>query len=332
MSVSALTNIGFNFAQFNQNRADAVTSGANSSAASLTLRVATIQSQNFASLLNAAFAGNSAKDSANDAGIFDVLTSSTGSSSDALGNVLDTSSSKGLSASGRNTALFDPESAYRMMSVINYDEVSYKAQFSEMSQMKSWLSEMQQDAQSLGGISLTSSDDSIRASLQTFTDQYNAWVKRFDADMQSGSLLADTQAAQVSRYELEQSVENMFNGASDGLHGLRDLGLTIDPYSNLATLDSTRLDAVLASNKQGVVDTVQQFSANFAKSAELLNSDGNFIPKRLNNLSRAIAYIEDNKSSLQAEFGLGDAAKPSGLVAQALAAYQQMSGKTDSSH
>jgi hypothetical protein len=332
MSVSAPTNAGFNFALFNQSSAPAQTnssgtgaaagSSTNNTAASLSLRIATIQSQNFASLLSAA----SGADSTKDAGGFNALTGAQESSSDPLSSLVNAGSSSGLSAAGRNSALFDPESGYQMMSVINNDEVSYKAQFSEMSQMKSYLGAMQQDAQSLGSIDSTSSDGNIRSGLQNFADQYNQWVKRFDADMQNGGLLAGTQAAQVSRYELEQSVDNMFNGASDGLHGLRDLGFTIDPNSKLATLDSAKLDAVLASNKQGVVDTVQQFSANFAKSAELLNSAGNFIPNRLDNLSRAIAYIDDNKSSLQAEFGLGDAARPSGQVAQALAAYKQMSG------
>ena len=53
----------------------------------------------------------------------------------------------------------------------------------------------------------------------------------------------------------------------------------------------------------GVIDTVQQFSANFAKSAELLDSSGNFVPRQLSNLNQAINYITQNESSLQSEFG-----------------------------
>ena len=71
------------------------------------------------------------------------------------------------------------------------------------------------------------------------------------------------------------------------------------------------------------MSTLHEFSSNFSKSADLLNSNGNFIPNRLNNLSRAITYIADNKESLQAEFGVGDAAKINPRVAQALAAYNQ---------
>ena len=213
-----------------------------------------------------------------------------------------------------------------MMSLINTNDVTYRAQFSELSQMKSYIAEMQQDGESLGGISASTSNVSIKAQLEKFAAQYNDWVQRFDADMQRGGLLAGTQAAQVSRHELDQSIESIFNGASDGLHGLRDLGFTIDPNSKLATFDASKLDSILASNKPGVVDTLQEFSANFAKSAELLNSDGNFIPNRLANLDRVIHYIADHKSSLQAEFGLGDTAKPSAPVAKALADYNRIYG------
>jgi hypothetical protein len=70
-----------------------------------------------------------------------------------------------------------------------------------------------------------------------------------------------------------------------------------------------------------VLATVQEFSTNFAKSADLLNAEGNFIPRRLDNLNRVIDFIDNNKASLQAEFGLGDSAAPTGKVAQALAVY-----------
>lgn len=233
---------------------------------------------------------------------------------------------KGLSAAGRNMALADPESAYKMMTVINKDDVSYKAQFSELSQMKSWVFQMQDAGQSLGSIVLHTGNDSIKSQLQNFVGQYNSWIQRFNPDVQPGGLLAETQAAQASRFELEQNVNNRFFGIRDGVHGLSDLGFTIDPNTRLATLDTAKLESLLATNKQGVVDTVQEFSANFAKSASLLNSDGNFILKQLDNLNRAIHFIADNKASLQAEFGTGNAAKPTGQVAQALAAYNQTYG------
>lgn len=226
-----------------------------------------------------------------------------------------------LSASGRNLALFDPESAYRMMSLINYRDVYYKAQYAELSQLQAQLKEMEQAGLALGKLAADATADGIKAGLQQFVAQYNSWVNQVAPDLQAGGVLADTQAAQISRYEMEQSLKYPFYGAQAGLHGLDDLGLAIDGRSGLATLDAARLDAVLAGNRQGVVSTLQQFSTSFAKSASLLNESDNFVPRQLDNLDRAIHYIADNRPELQAEFGTGDPARPTGQIAQALAAY-----------
>jgi len=232
----------------------------------------------------------------------------------------------GLSAGGRNTALFDPESAYSMMTDINRKDVLYKAEFAEMTDMKEYVAAMQQEARKLGTIDDSSSADDIRSRLQAFADAYNGWIDRFDEVLANGGLLAGTHAATVSQWELEKSIESIFNGAGSGVRGMGALGLEIDPVTNMASIDTTRLDAVLAGNMNGAVNAIQEFSGNFAKSAELLNSEGNFIPNRMNNLARVIDYIDTNKASLQMEFGLGDTARTSGEVARALAAYQAMRG------
>lgn len=229
----------------------------------------------------------------------------------------------GLSPTGRNMALSDPESAYEMMTLINNCDALFKAQFSELSRMRSAVSHMQQAGQSLGGIAVSTDNGKIQSQLQGFVGEYNSWVQGFKPAMQQGGLLAGTQAAQVSRYELEQSINNRFFGAGDGLNGLGSLGITIDPATGLASLDTARLASQLSANKEGVVGTVREFSANFVKSASLLNSGGNFIERQIDNLDRAIHFIRDNKSSLQAEFGTGDEAKPMGQVAQALAEYNR---------
>ena len=234
----------------------------------------------------------------------------------------------GLSAGGRNTALFDPESAYSMMTDINRKDVLYKAEFAEMTDMKEYVAAMQQEAGKLGTIDDSSSADDIRSRLQAFADAYNGWIDRFDEVLANGGLLAGTHAATVSQWELEKSIESIFNGAGSGVRGMGALGLEIDPVTNMASIDTTRLDAVLAGNMNGAVNAIQEFSGNFAKSAELLNSEGNFIPNRMNNLARVIDYIDTNKASLQMEFGLGDTARPSGEVARALAAYQAMRGSS----
>ena len=231
-----------------------------------------------------------------------------------------------LSASGHNLSLFDPESAYSMMSVINSRDVIYKAQYSQLSEMTAAVADLQKAGQTLGAIDASADGASIQSRLQTFVGKYNEWIDRFDSTVKYGGLLAGTQAAEISLYELEQSVENVFNGAKDGFHGMRDLGVRIDPTTNLASIDLARLHSALTANPQGVANTIGEFSANFARSAELLISSNNFLPNRLANLDRAIDYIRENKPALQTEFGLGDPARPSPRVAAALAAYERIAG------
>lgn len=242
-------------------------------------------------------------------------------------NAATPASSAGLGSAGavpaaRATALADPAAAFAMMSRINGAEVDYKAQFAELSAMQAELAEVRTDAASLlGGITPESDSAAVKSALQGFVTEYNEWVQRFDADMQSGGILANTQAAQVSRFAMEISVSDIFTGATSGLHGLRDLGLEIDPATRLAKLDTVRLDAALTRNPSGVHAAVTELDAKFARAADLLNADGNFLRNRLGNLDRVIGYIKTNKTSLQAEFGSGTAASPSASVAKALAAY-----------
>ena len=292
---------------------------------SLALRMAGAKSQSINILLGSALGGKKASSGT------DFLTRLSGAQSGSQLGATDplsllglSTTTQGLSPSGRNLSLFDPESAYRMMSVINTKDVTYKAQFSELSEMETLVSGMQQAGQALGGVSALMDNEAIESQLQAFAAKYNDWVTRFDGTVKNNGLLAGTQAAEISLYELEQSVKNIFNGAKDGFHGMRDLGLNIDPNTKLATLDTSQLFAALGTNKTGAINALHEFGANFAKSAELLNSANNFIPNRLGNLDRVIDYITDHRSSLQAEFGLGDPAKPSSQVAKALAAYNQI--------
>lgn len=273
----------------------------------LALQVATMQSQTLNSLVSTVSGNSQATNNANS--LLDQLTGSSGVN--------------GLSSTGRNMSLFDPESAYQMMSFINKQDVLFKAQSSELTNMGAYVSKLQQGATNLQGLNASTSNGDVKSQLGQFVSQYNEWVKQFDGDMASGGALNGVQAAEESRYELEQSINNMFNGAADGFNGLPSLGITIDPATHLAKIDEAQLDSALANNKQGVVNTVQQFAGNFAKSAELLTSPGNFISNRLNNLSGAIQYIANNESALQKEFGTGDSYKPTGAIAQAAAAYDK---------
>jgi len=301
-------------------QASSRTSESDDFSSSLAVRIASLQAQSVNTLLGSVPGNNRTSNT------FDFLTGTSGkqSTSTDLMSLLGLNTSQGLSASGRNLSLFDPESAYKMMSIINGKDVTYKAQFSELSEMKTAVANIQQAGQTLGNVNDSLDNESIKTQLQTFAASYNEWIKRFDGTVKSGGLLAGTQAAEISLYELEQSVENIFNGAKDGFHGLRDLGFSIDQNTNLASLDVSKLDAALVSNRSGAINTINEFSANFVKSAALLNSADNFIPNRLANLDRVIDYISDNKSSLQAEFGLGDPAKPSAQVTKALATYNRI--------
>ena len=225
---------------------------------------------------------------------------------------------------GRNTTLRDPESAYAMMTEINRRDVAYQAQYTELGEMRSYLPQEQEAARQLNALEGTDDNATIKAKLQDFAEKYNAWVDRFGPDVKKGGVLEGTQAAEVPLYELEQVVQNPFLGAMDGFRGLKDLGISIDPQTDRMTLDTAKLDGALASNKQGVVNTLDNFSDNFASSAKLFASDGNFIGNRLANLGGAISYINSNVAAWRQEFGSGDSGdkvKPKELVANALNAY-----------
>jgi hypothetical protein len=278
----------------------------------LRLRVAEFQAQQMSGLLNTPSAHGSSNS-------LDLLT----------GFIDDYFAGQGGSLAspdrvGRNPALFDPESAYQMMTEINTREVRYQAEYSEMTDMQAFLDRMQQGSLSLGDITGDMSEQEIVQRIQSFAENYNQWIDRFDDELNPGGLLSGTQAAQVSQWELEQSIENRFLGAKDGVYGMREIGFQIDPVSDRLSVDTGRFHAVFSSNPSGVVSALGEFSAHFARSAELLNAEGNFVPSRLGNLGRVIDYISQNKTSLQAEFGTGDAARPSAKLAAALAHYAEI--------
>lgn len=288
---------------------------------SLAVRMGSLQAQSVNLLIGVANRGDA---SSGLDFLFGKTTNATSAANDFRSLLGLSSATQGLSATGRNLSLFDPESAYNMMSVINKKDVSYKAQFAELSEMRSAVAEMQAAGTALGSMDASLDDAAIVSRMQEFVGKYNEWIKRFDGTVKSDGILAGTQAAEISLYELEQSIANPFNGAKDGFRGLSDLGLRIDEHSNLASLDANALTSALANNRDGVLNAVHEFSANFAKSAELLNSPNNFIPNRLANLDRVIDYITANKASLQTEFGLGAPASVSDQIAKALARYEQI--------
>lgn len=327
MSVNGINSNSFDFSKLLGGKATTPATGSAGAvdfSSALKLQMASIQSQTVGALVSSALGSGKVSAGASFADILGAgilgagIAAGTSSLDTLLGSTAGMSGTNGVSAAGRNMALFDPESAYRMMTDINARAVAYQAEASEMGDMKSYVSTLQQEAVKLGGTDVSTGGEEIRARVQAFADAYNGWMQRFGSELQDGGLLAGTQAARLAQWELEQSIANPFNGARDGLHGMADLGLSTDPLTKLATVDNARLDAVLASNRTAAMGALHEFTAHFAKSAELLNSAGNFISNRLDNLSRVIGYIDTNMASLQAEFGLGDPAKPTGEQAKAL--------------
>ncbi|MDX9996188.1 MAG: hypothetical protein RBS28_12770 [Rhodocyclaceae bacterium] len=226
-----------------------------------------------------------------------------------------------LSPDGRNLGLRDPEAAYSMMTKINRWEVDFKAQYAELDAMSSALEHMEAAGGALVDIDAGDADTAIIERLQAFIDEYNAWEDRFDDTVAQGGVLDEIQAAEVAMRALELSIGDRFHGAAEGVRGLDDLGIRIDPVTKQASLDVDQLKATLASNRDGAMAAIDAFSAHFARSADLLNAEDNFMVHALDNRSRAIQYIADNQAAWQQEFGTGKAAEPAGATAQALAAY-----------
>lgn len=256
-----------------------------------------------------------------DAGLFDALMGMRDVATQGIAGG-STAAVSGLSPTGRNLALFDPESAYRMMTVINRKEVEYQAEFAETRAMQAELAKLQRAGASLAAVDVTLDTAALRERLVAFVADFNAWDQRFDAAVEPGGLLAGSQAAQVARTSLRNSVDNPFFGAADGFRGMAGLGLTLDRATGRVELDMARLDAALAGQRDGAVGLMQEFGRSFARSAELLNAEDNFVTRRLGRLDDVIDYIAEHRTSLQSEFGLGDPAQPRGAVAAALAAYR----------
>ena len=265
--------------------------------ATLRLQVATLKAESLSTLVSSV--SNSGSSS-----ILSTLATLNGQS------VGESSAIPGLSASGRVTALHDPELAYRMMSVINQAEATYTAQRNELTEMRDMLAGLRQAAGTLSESTASAETPSLASRLNAFRDTYNAWIERFANDFSPGGALHGNQAAQVTRSELRNIIEDVFAGAAHGFQGLGDLGLSIDANSQRANFDDKALAEALNQNASGVQQTLNQFAAHFTQATTLLASAGNFIDNRLNNLQRALDFIATNKPALQAEFGLGDPAKP----------------------
>jgi hypothetical protein len=154
MSVNGINSNSFDFSKLLGGKATtpvAGSAGAVDFSSALKLQMASIESQTVGSLVSSALGSGKVSGGANFADILGVGNTAGTSSLDALlSSAASMSGTNGVSAVGRNMALFDPESAYRMMTDINAKAVAYKAEASEMGDMKSYVSTLQQEAVKLG--------------------------------------------------------------------------------------------------------------------------------------------------------------------------------------
>ncbi len=209
-----------------------------------------------------------------------------------------------------------------VVTVINRVDISFKAQFAALSELKSTLAQAQASAQDLTDIDGQTPDAQIKSRLLDFVATYNAGVERFAPAVAPGGVLEGSQEAARARFSTRRDIADPLIGAADGLRGgMSALGISVDPRTGLASIDEAQLDAVLARDTDADVYTIVDFAQTFMRTTAMLNSKGNQQDNQLTNLDRAIHWIADNRVSVETEFGPGEAARPNPAFAKAAAAY-----------
>ncbi len=232
-----------------------------------------------------------------------------------------TNSVAGLSPTGRNPALADPESAYQMMSVINFSNAAFQAQHAELADMAQGVRQLGQSAAQLTAIDAATPLNAMQNKLQTFADQYNSWRLEFDAALQDPNQLGNTQAAQLARHELQASINSPFHGANAGMQGLAAMGISTNAQGFMQ-LDRQQLAAQWQSNPAQAAQALNDFGQHFNGASEQLLAPNQSFAKQTANLDKAISYIKDSQTALPTEFGLGDPPKLSPQMQKLLAEYQ----------
>jgi hypothetical protein len=235
----------------------------------------------------------------------ELATSTTPSARDAAG---------GFSIPGQN-----------MVTVLNRVEVTFKAQFSELGEMRHSLVAEQAAAKKLTALAADSAGSDVKAALRHFVDTYNAGVNRFAPALDKGGILEGSWEAARARFATRRDIDYILNGAEVGIKGdLARLGITTDPKSGLAALDGDKLDAALANDKTHVIASVNAFADTFVTTVDFLNAKDHAQQRQMSNLDRAVNWIGENKAAVQKEFGPGAAATPNEAFAKAAARYDQM--------
>jgi hypothetical protein len=212
-----------------------------------------------------------------------------------------------------------------MVTVLNRVEVTFKAQFSELGEMRKSLVQEQDSARKLNALSGASTDADIKTALDAFVASYNAGVNRFAPAVAKGGVLEGSWEAERARFATGRDINYILNGSEIGLKGgLAALGIGTDPKTGLATIDHAQLDTALAKNKANVVAALTSFAGTFVDTVACLNAADHAQVRQMANLDRAVHWIEDNKAAVQKEFGPGAAATPNDAFAKAAALYDDM--------
>ena len=214
-----------------------------------------------------------------------------------------------------------------MVTVLNRVEVTFKAQFSELGEMRHSLQDEQAAARQLGSLDADASSADVKAALARFVESYNAGVNRFAPALDKGGVLEGSWEAARARFATRRDIGNTLNGAEVGIKGdLAKLGVTTDPKTGLAAINTATLDQALASDRGHVVGAVTAFAHTFVTTVDYLNDKDHAQQRQMANLDRAVHWIDDHKVDVQKEFGPGKAATPNEAFAKAAANYDLMKG------
>ncbi len=212
-----------------------------------------------------------------------------------------------------------------MVTVLNRVEVTFKAQFSELGEMRHSLVGEQAAARRLAGLDGASTSAEVKAELAHFVDTYNAGVNRFAPAVDKGGILEGSWEAGRARFATQRDISYILNGSQVGIKGdLAQLGISTDPKTGLASIDHARLDGALAKDQGHVVASVTAFANTFVTTVDFLNATGHSQQRQMANLDRAVHWIGENKDAVQKEFGPGAAATPNAAFAKAAAHYDEM--------
>jgi hypothetical protein len=216
-----------------------------------------------------------------------------------------------------------------MVTVLNRVAVTFKAQFSELGEMRHSLAVEQAAARQLAELDTGSSAADIKAELAHFVETYNAGVNRFAPAVDKGGILEGSWEAARARFATQRDISYVLNGSEAGVKGdLAKLGITTNANTGLASIDNATLDQALSRDKNHVLASVTAFANTFVTTVDYLNAKDHSQQRQMANLDRAVHWIDDHKAEVQKEFGPGAPATPNEAFAKAAALYDVMAKLT----